>query len=41
METIKNAFLAPFSDEAAQATTPAKTAVMYGILGLVVGLVLK
>lgn len=41
METIKNAFFAPFSDDAASKTTPAKTAVAYGVAGLIVGLFLK
>lgn len=41
METIKNAYLAPFSDSAAAATTPAKTAVAYAIAGLAIGLFLK
>lgn len=33
MEEIKNAFKAPFSDAAAAATTPAKTAIAYGLAG--------
>lgn len=41
METIKNAFLAPFSSEAATKTTPLKTAMAYAAAGLIVGLVLK
>lgn len=41
METIKNAFMAPFSETAAAATTPAKTAVAYLAAGLVVGILLK
>lgn len=41
METIKNAFLAPFSSEAAAKTTPFKTALAYAATGLVVGMVLK
>lgn len=42
METIKNAFMAPFSETAAAATTPAKTAVAYLVTGLVLGtLILK
>lgn len=38
METVKNAFLAPFSDSAAAATTPAKTAAAYGVAGLLIGM---
>lgn len=41
METIKNAYMAPFSSTAAAATTPAKTAVAYALTGLVLGLFLK
>lgn len=37
MEAFKDAFMAPFSTEAATATSPAKTAIAYGLLGLVVG----
>lgn len=41
METLKNAFMAPFSSESAALTTPAKTAVVYGSIGLLVGVLLK
>lgn len=42
MDVILNALKAPFSTEAAALTTPAKTAIVYSLLGLVVGaLVLK
>lgn len=41
MESLKNAFKAPFSDEAAAATTPAKTAVAYCVAGFLVGLFMK
>lgn len=41
METIKNAFAAPFSDTAAAASTPMKTAVAYGALGLLIGVLMK
>lgn len=41
METIKNAYFAPFSSSAAANTTPAKTAVAYGLAGLVLGMLLK
>lgn len=38
MEQIKNAFLAPFSEEAEAATTPLKTALAYGATGLILGM---
>lgn len=41
METLKNALLAPFSDEATGKTTPAKSAVVYCGIGLLVGVLLK
>lgn len=41
METLKNALLAPFSDEAAGKTTPAKSAVVYACVGLLAGVLLK
>lgn len=41
MNQIKNAFAAPFSSEAAAATTPMKTAIAYLALGFVVGTFLK
>lgn len=41
METITNALMAPFSDEKAALTTPAKTAVVYGAVGLLIGVLLK
>lgn len=37
MENVKNALVAPFSDTAASATSPAKIAIVYGLIGLVVG----
>lgn len=37
MDTITNAFLAPFSSEKAAKTTPAKTALAYGVAGILVG----
>lgn len=37
MDTITNAFMAPFSSEKAAETTPAKTALVYGVAGLLVG----
>lgn len=41
METIKNAFFAPFSTDAATKSTPAKTAIAYLVTGLFVGTLLK
>lgn len=41
MDTLLNALLAPFSEERAAATSPAKTAVVYVGIGLVVGVLLK
>lgn len=41
METIKNAFLAPFSSEAATKTTPLKTGIAYLATGMLVGFLLK
>lgn len=41
METIFDAFKAPFSDEAAARTTPMKTAIAYGAAGLLLGIFLK
>lgn len=41
METLKNAFLAPFSSEAALKTTPLKTALVYCATGLLVGVLIK
>lgn len=41
METLKNAVLAPFSNTSAQLTTPAKTAVVYAGLGLLLGVLMK
>lgn len=41
METITNAFMAPFSEEKAALTTPAKTAVVYTLAGLFLGIMLK
>lgn len=40
METLKNAFMAPFSTDAAALTTPAKTAAVYAVAGVMVGLLL-
>lgn len=37
MEEIKNALMAPFSSEKAAATTPAKIAVTYSVIGVLVG----
>lgn len=37
MEVITNAFMAPFSSEKAADTTPAKIALTYGVLGVLVG----
>lgn len=41
METIKNAFLAPFSTEATQKTTALKIALAYSAAGLLAGFLLK
>lgn len=41
MDTILNALLAPFSEERASKTSPAKTAVAYVTVGLITGLLLK
>lgn len=41
MESIKNAFAAPFSETAAAATTPMKTAIAYSAVGFVLGVFLK
>lgn len=37
MDSVKNALMAPFSDSAAAASTPAKTAIAYGLIGLIAG----
>lgn len=40
MEGLKNGLLAPFSTEAAASATPAQIAVVYGIIGLLVGTII-
>lgn len=41
MDAVKNAFLSPFSSEAAAKTTPLKTGIAYLATGLLVGFLLK
>jgi hypothetical protein len=38
MDTLTNALMAPFSTEKAALSTPAKTAAVYGVAGILVGI---